>query len=522
MARILTGIQTGANFDLVNLDLNEIYSSRTGVATVLNDPFTVRGIVYTSSLRIDFPGANSPMYLYGDGFSFDLAGNLITGTVTALAFGPDQFDPNLIIQQFVVPAAEFDAAMRSANTADDQAIMATILGGADIIRMNDFTYVMRGYAGNDTIDAGRGDDLLYGDEGDDSLSGFFGDDTIYGGSGNDTIRGSAGDNLLYGGTGNDEIGTFNGNSTVEGGEGNDRISIGGGYLLAYGGDGDDTLVGARANDNLDGGNGNDLIYGSYGSDWITPGAGNNVIYGGDQADMVSYVDSTSRVVVDLTAGRASHHGTGVDQLFEVENVTGSIYGDLITGDAGSNRIRGLGDYDWMVGSRGSDTFEGGTGRDTVAYSSYATGVNANLMTGVGYKAVFHVDTFIGVENLTGSSFNDTLTGDNDRNILRGLAGDDFIYGNAGNDTIDGGAGRDWIDGSANNDRITGGRGNDTIIGGQGWDTAIYSGARSEYSVVRNADGSVSITHLASAGGVDGSDIVSGVEVLEFTDGRLFL
>ena len=49
---------------------------------------------------------------------------------------------------------------------------------------------------------------------------------------------------------------------------------------------------------------------------------------------------------------------------------------------------------------------------------------------------------IGIENLTGSGFNDTLTGDGNANTLSGGAGNDTLNGGAGNDTLDGGAGTD--------------------------------------------------------------------------------
>jgi Ca2+-binding RTX toxin-like protein len=147
-------------------------------------------------------------------------------------------------------------------------------------------------------------------------------------------------------------------------------------------------------------------------------------------------------------------------------------------------------------------------------------VTASLLSDTGTAGQAAGDRYVDVENLTGGSFADQLTGDNDRNILRGLAGDDFIFGLGGNDTIDGGAGRDQIDGGAGNDRITGGRGNDVINGGLGWDTAIFSAARAQYTVTANADGSTSVLH--TGGGIDGVDLLTNIEVLQFSDGRLFL
>ncbi|MDO5356585.1 MAG: Ig-like domain-containing protein, partial [Conchiformibius sp.] len=62
-----------------------------------------------------------------------------------------------------------------------------------------------------------------------------------------------------------------------------------------------------------------------------------------------------------------------------------------------------------------------------------------------------------IENLIGSSYDDTLTGN--------LA-DNAIYGGIGADTISGGAGNDWLDGGADNDTLIGGTGNDTYIVGE--------------------------------------------------------
>lgn len=281
----------------------------------------------------------------------------------------------------------------------------------------------------------------------------------------------------------------------------------------------ENLEGSGFNDNFTGDGHANGLYGGAGNDWITPGAGNDTVDGGSGVDMVSFVDAAVRVVVDLGA-HSAQSGGATKEILNIENVTGSVFSDLITGDAGANRLRGLGDYDWFVGSGGGDTFEGGTGRDTVAYSAATAGVSASLLAKAGSLGQAMGDHYDSIENLTGSSYADQLSGDNDRNILRGLAGDDFIFGLDGNDTIDGGAGRDTIDGGRGNDRITGGRGNDAMDGGLGWDTAIYSGKKADYTITHNADNSITVLNLA--GGADGVDVLLNVEALQFSDGRLYL
>ena len=349
-----------------------------------------------------------------------------------------------------------------------------------------------------------------------------------------TLQGRAGDDSLEGRAGDDWITPGTGNDTVTGGEGVDTVSFadavagvsvnlltglasGAGETDLLGGI--ENITGSAFDDALIGNDQANLLLAALGDDWITPGAGSDTVDGGDGTDMVSFFDALSRAVIDLALGTAVI-GAETDVLQNIENITGTIFGDLITGDAGANRIRALGDYDWLVGSGGGDLFEGGTGRDTVAYSSAAAGVTASLLSDTGTAGQANGDRYIDVENLTGGSFADRLTGDADRNILRGLGGDDFLFGLAGADTIDGGAGRDSIDGGLGNDRMTGGRGNDTADGGANWDVAVYSGTRAQYTVTRNAAGSISVLH--NGGGVDGVDLLFNTEALQFSDGLIFL
>lgn len=63
------------------------------------------------------------------------------------------------------------------------------------------TATIRGTNGNDVIDGGPGNQILYGLQGDDVLSGGDGDDEIYGQEGSDTLDGGAGNDRLFWGGG---------------------------------------------------------------------------------------------------------------------------------------------------------------------------------------------------------------------------------------------------------------------------------------------------------------------------------
>jgi len=79
--------------------------------------------------------------------------------------------------------------------------------------------------GNDTIDGGDGNDVIYGEDGDDTLTAGDGYDKLYGGEGDDTLYGGGENDELHGGNGADTIvvnsigATSNPNNTTVYGDG---------------------------------------------------------------------------------------------------------------------------------------------------------------------------------------------------------------------------------------------------------------------------------------------------------------
>lgn len=134
--------------------------------------------------------------------------------------------------------------------------------------------------------------------------------------------------------------------------------------------------------------------------------------------------------------------------------------DVLVGGVGDDTLNGNGGDDTLTGGGGADTLNGGSGNDTASYTGSGSGVTVNLVTGTGTGGDAEGDILTGIENVIGSSFNDTLIGDDNDNILDGREGDDTIIGNGGNDTLIGGAGAD------------------SLNGGDGTDTASYAAAPS--------------------------------------------
>jgi Ca2+-binding RTX toxin-like protein len=224
--------------------------------------------------------------------------------------------------------------------------------------------------------------------------------------------------------------------------------------------------------------GNDDIFGLGGDDIILGGAGADDIDGGNGFDVVFYTDSTEAVSVSLTSGTGDGGTAEGDTLTGIENLYGSAYNDTLIGNGGSNTLSGLqgrdllkggggadllsggsGD-DTLKGGGGADTLSGGTGLDTASYIGSSAGVTISLSDHTASGGDAAGDVLSGIENLTGTGYDDRLEGDEGDNVLNGGDGDDDLVSYGGNDELHGGAGDDWLPGGFGNDLMVGGTGND--------------------------------------------------------------
>src|SRR5262245_12878045 len=80
--------------------------------------------------------------------------------------------------------------------------------------------------------------------------------------------------------------------------------------------------------------------------------------------------------------------------------------DWIFGLGGDDWIFGLDGNDILQGGEGADKLFGGDGIDTANYSDSWAGVTVNLQTGQGNDGTAEGDILDGIENVTGSRWND--------------------------------------------------------------------------------------------------------------------
>jgi len=399
--------------------------------------------------------------------------------------------------------------------------MPAIIGtpGDDVLFGTPTADTITGEAGNDILYGGQDADVLDGGDGDDQLRGEAGDDTLIGGNGDDYFRGGAGVDSYAGGDGVDRISFFDASATqaayadlrtgvavdgfgnvesftsIEGlglgtifadtfyGDDNANLFLvgGGDHIETFGGD--DTFQVYDAPVYLDGGDGIDGITQFISARYID----NN----GD--GIADFEETTNGVYVNLQTHIVQDGFDTVGQVFNIENVAGSLYEDTLIGDDNANALDGLdgvdilrggggndvihggegddlqivgdagndqlfGDAgdDLLRGGSGVDSYDGGDGFDRVSFFTMdaTQGVIADLRTQtVSNDGYGNVETLVSIEGLgAGTIFADVFHGNDEHNLLYvgkgdkgyGYAGDDDFYFNDAARIADGGDGIDTI------------------------------------------------------------------------------
>jgi Ca2+-binding RTX toxin-like protein len=367
-----------------------------------------------------------------------------------------------------------------------------------------------------------------------TLFGAGGNDTLFGGSNDDILDGGLGDDIINGGGGIDSMGGGDGNDLYYVDDESDEVTEndnGPSALLALFAAGSldgfiDTVIAAvnytlttfvenlTLTDSATTGTGNELdniiignaldniLSGLDGDDTIDGGAGADIaIYSGNAADYLVSASGDVITVVDINAGNGDEgtdtvSGIEIIQFSDRDTIVGDSGNNDLLGGNGADSLSGNGGNDTLTGGEGDDTLNGGTGTDTASYAGAASAVTVTLAsTSAQNTGGAGSDTLSNLENLTGSSYNDTLIGGTAANLLKGELGHDNLNGGLGNDTLEG---------SDGDDTLTGSTGDDSLIGGTGLDWAYYNGAGSAVTV------NLTITTAQNTGGA-GADTLNTIE-----------
>jgi Ca2+-binding RTX toxin-like protein len=223
------------------------------------------------------------------------------------------------------------------------------------------------------------------------------------------------------------------------------------YSVFKGTSGNDNIFGTLGVDVMEGGDGLDILVGLEGDDWLFGGADSDFLYGMGDDDWL-------------------YGGEGMD---------------FLSGGEGHNILIGGDGADYLDGSE--------SGYDTASYTDSDSGVFVSLdgyvddygnwIEGqIAKGGTAEGDVLVGIENLTGSQYGDTLRGDGGYNKLTGGFGEDMLDGGGLDDTLDGGDGIDTLWGGKGDDTLKGGADADELDGGEDNDTADYSDSFESISV----------------------------------------
>ncbi|MBX2855140.1 MAG: hypothetical protein KTR21_09135 [Rhodobacteraceae bacterium] len=340
-------------------------------------------------------------------------------------------------------------------------------GGGDTLSGDAGDDILVGGGGSDIVEGGAGADLLVDGSGADTLSGGSGDDTVRGGAGSDQLDGGAGFDVLdyfflgspgpggvqinlvtgtvidsfggtdtisnfeqyfgtgqadmfTGGAGDDFFRGFGGADVIDGGAGDfDQVSwedlgtagavgvvadLGAGSANVFGAavvtiSNVEMLRGSNANDDLTGDAARNILRGLDGADRLDGGAGRDDA----RSDLDAGRGGMAGVTVNLAAGTAIDGFGAQDELVNIEDVVGTRFNDVITGDAAANNLFGGADVDQLNGGGGDDVLNGGEGDDAL---NGGAGVfdRAQFSGDVGdYSIVFEDDGSLTVTHLNGGS-----------------------------------------------------------------------------------------------------------------------
>ncbi|MFM7073139.1 MAG: beta strand repeat-containing protein [Planctomycetota bacterium] len=480
-----------------------VRNNGTHITIVNGSPLTIADdVVAGGDIALTATDSSSP----GDNLVVNSADTLGTGTVEITAGGAallragDDLTLNSSATVTAVGSATFAGDYNS--DAGETAMTTILLAGCVVVTatVGSPTIIVTAGAGNDTV----------------TLSGTYtatgGAIQVSTGNGSDTVT------LNTSNSGNCAT------MTVDGGLGNDQITMtnlpnaitSGQVVTLSGGGGTDTLTG-QAGVNAFVVNGSDsgtlnhvtsggsnitnpaikfdtienLVAGPLADSFLmeTGGSLGGSIDGGAGVDLLSYVNRSDAVTVDLTLGTATPTPTSIAggiameaaNNSTIENLTGGSGADSLTGDIDDNAIIGNGGDDTINAKAGTDSVNGGAGSDRIniegSEAEYDTMVGGTGIAGDAsdYDSLIN----IGAATVTLNAFN--VTFDSFANSIDLYDGNNqSLQGNGGSNTLQFGFTR-VINVPGPGRTVSGGAGDDTM-------TTAY-----DNSVATTYDGSTHVT-----------------------------
>jgi Ca2+-binding RTX toxin-like protein len=515
-----------------------------GVGTAGNDTTTTFGLTVNEDLAFGlagndtFDGGDSNDTLNGDSGDDSLLGGNGQDSLAGGA-GDDTLSGGAANDTI------FGGAGADSLLGGDGSDVLTTEGVGDTLTLSAYQFDASGVVnwayggiGHDSLFGGAGIDRLFGEADNDSLSGEGSDDSLDGGDGNDTLLGGYGNDLLDGGAGTDNLTGGDGNDTYvidastdvvtetnadpnTGGNDSVQTTFAGAYVLGANVENLRLLSTGAASG-----------YGNALNNTIYAGAGNNTINGGAGTDMASYQFATAAVTLLLgIAGAQATGGSGNDTLLSIEDLEGSNFNDVLSGNTLANRLAGLDGNDTLGGDAGADSLyggngadlldggmqgdrlEGGDGNDTYSVDNVGDLVIETNNTGAGgvdlvlsSMAAFTLGANVeqlrimsaGTASGTGNSMNNVIYAGAGDNVMNGVTGIDTVSyihaasgitaslatvsaqatGGSGSDTLlnfdnlTGSGFADALTGNAAANTLNGAAGNDTLVGNGGVDVLL--------------------------------------------------
>jgi len=390
----------------------------------------------------------------------------------------------------------------------------------------DYADTLRGDAANNRFGGAAGNDILQGEDGDDQLFGNDGDDSLYGGAGSDLIDGGAGsDTIYFTGLRSAYVIDFVNHTVTHSGGDIDTFSTV--EFLQF----SDAVVAATSAPPATGSPGlaNQSFFDNSNFSYTIPTTAFTDSDGNAQdsykglvftaalssgASLPSWLAFNASTKIFSYTSLGAAIGSNAVVRVTASDGTSSVAADftltVIQGPGAP--IVGTAAADWLTATFRSETIDGGLGTDRVLYSASNAGVTVNLATGTASGGHAQGDILVSIEDLTGSSYADTIIGSSAINLLEGGGGIDIIYGGDGNDMIGGGDGNDFLHGEAGNEWLAGGAGIDELDGGAGQDTAYYY--HLDASTLATTSVTVDlVTHSLNAGGALGDTFISVEDVV---------